>query len=140
MEHLAKDHRIRHNFTVAYSPWANGTVESLMRSILSATRARRESAISAHNKATNIIHPSFEVGDFVLVRRANDRGHKLRFRWYGPCRVTAVHGSKKLFRSEKTTKVSGFKSNGKASRTSAISPGDRLPSSMPISPLSLLNS
>ena len=190
---LAKTHRIRHNFTVAYSPWANGTVESLMRSILSATRAmiaelklapqdwtsvipaiasalneasldrlgrrpdgiarsplevmtgilpsrpvlrilprdpnvtkektlsnaraaqvlaiaelqvaldkvhkeversvslRRERAIAVHNKATNIITPSFAVGDFVLVRRANDRGHKLRFRWLGPCRITSVH-------------------------------------------------
>ena len=39
LENLAKTHRIRHNFSVAYSPWVNGTVESLMRSILSATRA-----------------------------------------------------------------------------------------------------
>jgi len=54
---------------------------------------RREHAIAAHNKATNIINPSFEVGDFVLVRRANTRGHKLRFQWHGPCRVTSVHGS-----------------------------------------------
>ncbi len=54
---------------------------------------RRERAIAAHNKATNIINPSFEVGDFVLVRRANTRGHKLRFQWHGPCRVTSVHGS-----------------------------------------------
>ena len=193
LDHLAKTYRIRHNFTVAYSPWANGTVESLMRSILSATRAmiaelklapqdwasviptiasvlneasldrlgrrpdgiarspleamtgiapnrpvlrilpnspklteektleyaratqviaiselqsaldqvhkdversvslRRERAIASHNKATNIVTPSFAIGDFVLVRRANDRGHKLRFRWYGPSRITAVH-------------------------------------------------
>lgn len=39
MEQLASEYRIRHKFSVAYSPWANGTVESLMRSILSATRA-----------------------------------------------------------------------------------------------------
>lgn len=192
MEQLAKAHRIRHHFTIAYSPWANGTVESLMRSILSATRSmitelklapqdwatvipsvssalneasldrlgkrpdgipfsplevmsgivpnrsvhqivphdlavtagkiidgarvaqvlaikdlqvaldqmhkevaisvgnRRERAIEAHNKATNIITPSLHVGDFVLVRRANDRGHKLRFRWFGPCAVSKV--------------------------------------------------
>jgi len=54
---------------------------------------RRERSIAAHNRATNIVTPSFQIGDFVLVRRANERGHKLRFRWYGPCRVTAVHGS-----------------------------------------------
>lgn len=52
---------------------------------------RREKSIHAHNWATNIVAPSFSVGDFVLVRRANDRGHKLRFRWYGPYRITTVH-------------------------------------------------
>lgn len=39
VESLSRVHRIRHTFTVAYSPWANGTVEALMRPILSATRA-----------------------------------------------------------------------------------------------------
>ena len=190
---LASTHRIKHNFSVAYSPWANGTVESLMRTVLSATRAmiaelnlapqdwtsvipaiasalneaslerlgkradgialsplevmtgispnrpllriipkepnnaisktmeharaaqvisikklqhdlnnmhkevalavakRREKAIALHNKATNIVSPTFVIGDFVLVRRSNDRGHKLRFKWYGPCRITAIY-------------------------------------------------
>lgn len=36
---LASDYRILHQPTVAYSPWANGTVESLMRTILAALRA-----------------------------------------------------------------------------------------------------
>lgn len=195
MKELSSTHRIQHNFSVAYSPWANGTVESLMRSVLSATRTmiaelklapqdwnsvlpiiasalneaslgrlgmrkdgiplsplevmtgiepkrailrilpnnpnvtkatsldharaaqviairtlqddldnvhkdvseavstRRKRAIAAHNKATNIITPSFDVGDFVLVRRSNDIGHKLRFKWFGPCRITAVYSS-----------------------------------------------
>ena len=188
---LAQTYCIHHKFSVAYSPWANGTVKSLMRSILSAARAmilrlapqdwasvipviasalnetsldrlgrrangifrsplevvtgilphrpvlrilprnlaasewislkhtraaqilsiselqesldqihkdvarsvsiRREKAIAAHDKATNIIHPSFVVGDFVLVRRTNDRGHKLSFRWFGRCLITAVY-------------------------------------------------
>ena len=194
LEHLARTHRIRHNLTVANSPWVNGTVESVMRSVLSATRAmlaelklapqdwdsvlptiasalneaspdrlgrrcdgiarsplevmtgiepkrqvhhvlpshiiqansetvehtraaqtvnirdlqaalhnihedvkrlvttRREKSISKHNLATNIVSPSFTLGDLVLVRRATDRGHKLRFKWSGPCRITAVHG------------------------------------------------
>ncbi len=39
MEKLGSEHRIRHNLSVAYSPWANGTAESLMRSVLSACRA-----------------------------------------------------------------------------------------------------
>lgn len=52
---------------------------------------RRERAIAAHNNATNIVSPNFEVGDLVLVRRATDRAHKLRFKWYGPARIIATH-------------------------------------------------
>lgn len=51
----------------------------------------REIAINAHNKATNIIQPQFTISDFVLFRRATDRGHKIQFRWFGPCRITAVY-------------------------------------------------
>lgn len=193
LQHLAKIYGIRHNLTVAYSPWVNGTVESVMRSVLSAIRAmlaelklapqdwpsvlpaiastlnessldrlgrrpdgaarsplevmtgispkrpivrilppsasfiesktlshahaaqivkisdlqasldkihkdverlvskRREQAVAKHNLSTNIVLPSFNVGDFVVVRRASDRGHKLRFKWFGPLRITAVH-------------------------------------------------
>ena len=189
---LAKSHSIKHNFSVAYSPWANGTVESLMRPVLAATRAmlgelklgpqdwpsvipaistalneaplerlgrrddgiarcplevmtgirprrhilsivpeganflnghtisharasqlahieqlqtalealhkdvstctstRRAKAIEAHNRATNIMQPSFTTGDLVLVRRPVDRGHKLSFNWHGPCQITDV--------------------------------------------------
>ncbi len=39
MEQLASEHHIRHSFSVAYSPSANGTVKSLTRSLLSACRA-----------------------------------------------------------------------------------------------------
>ena len=52
---------------------------------------RRKRSIAAHNKTINIASPSFAVSDLVLVRRPNDRGHKLTFRWHGPCRITAVH-------------------------------------------------
>ena len=38
MEELAEDHRIKHNFTVAYSPWVNGTVENCMKQIQAAYR------------------------------------------------------------------------------------------------------
>lgn len=37
MKNQAKIHRIRHKFTVAYSHWFNGTVDSLMRSVWSDT-------------------------------------------------------------------------------------------------------
>lgn len=45
---------------------------------------RRERAAAAHNKATNTASPSFSVDDFVLIRRARDRGHMLHSSWYGP--------------------------------------------------------
>lgn len=39
MHYLAEEHKIKYRFTVAYSPWVNGTVENLMRHIQSAYRA-----------------------------------------------------------------------------------------------------
>lgn len=39
LKHLAKTHLIRHNLTVAYTPCVNGTVESVMRSVVSAMRS-----------------------------------------------------------------------------------------------------
>lgn len=48
---------------------------------------RRRRAIETHNKATNISHPRFEIGDFVLVRQAQKARHKLSFCWAGPRRV-----------------------------------------------------
>lgn len=54
---------------------------------------RREKSIATHNKSTNIQNQSFAVADFVLVRRARDRGPKLYFKLYGTCRITAVYSS-----------------------------------------------
>ncbi len=49
--------------------------------------------IAYHNKQTNLVVPNFCVGDFVLVRRAQDtKGHKFQFRWLGPLRITRVIG------------------------------------------------
>ena len=50
--------------------------------------ANRRKQIVQHNKRTNIIKPSFDLGDFVLVRRGHNKGHKLAFRWLGPRRIT----------------------------------------------------
>lgn len=189
MESLSNDFKIRHHFTVAYSPWTNGTVESVNRNVLAACRAlttelklgppdwpsvlglvenalneaplprlgsangvyrsplkvmtgidprrslllgstptldgverymvnridceriikiedlqssllemhkkvqvsvskNRARQIRKHNRETNLVAPNFTVGDFVLVRRAQDKGHKLNFRWLGPRRIT----------------------------------------------------
>ena len=68
------------------------TLEEVHKDVRHAVSLRCERAIAAHNKAPNIISLFFTVGDFFLVRRAIDCGHKLQFRWFGPCRVTSVHG------------------------------------------------
>lgn len=185
MSALANEHRINHSFVVAYSPWANGTVESCMRHIRAACTAllskwklapqdwptvigvvmtalnesplkrlgknndgsfrcplevmtglspsrsflkpdvdadcstatpletirvrqmvrigslqasienmhkdvhekvtrNRLRHIERHNADTRVNSSTFDVGDFVLVRRAQNKGHKLSFRWKGP--------------------------------------------------------
>ena len=52
----------------------------------------RTRQIQQHNKRTNLVAPNFSVGDFVLVRRAQDKGHKQTFRWLGPRRVVNIVG------------------------------------------------
>lgn len=52
---------------------------------------RRKTGIASHKKSTNVVEPRFEVGDFVLVRRAFDRGHKLQYKWFGLLHIDQVH-------------------------------------------------
>lgn len=66
-------------------------LENMHKDIHENVSLRYEKSIAAHNKATDIQIPSVAVGDFVLLRSAQDSGSKLHFRWFGPCRVTAVH-------------------------------------------------
>ena len=51
----------------------------------------RQNQINAHNRRTNIAKPNFSLGEFVLVRRAKDKGHKINFRWLGPRRIVKVY-------------------------------------------------
>lgn len=67
-------------------------MDKMHKAVASSVNLRRPRSVNLHNQATNIITPSFSVGDFVVVRCAMDRGQKLCFKWYGPCRVTAIHG------------------------------------------------
>ena len=48
---------------------------------------RGQQSIQAHNRKTNIQAIDFSNRDFVLVRTAGKRGHKLGFTWRGPRRV-----------------------------------------------------
>ena len=54
--------------------------------------SNRNKQIAHHNRKTNIITPDFSVGDFVLIRRAQDKGHKQSFRWIGPRQIVSVVG------------------------------------------------
>lgn len=59
-------------------------------------RARQ---ILKHNAKTNVLPANFAVGDMVLVRRAQKKGHKLQFVWKGPRRISRVK-SKWVFEVE----------------------------------------
>lgn len=52
--------------------------------------ARRQRSIEAHNAATNVVVPRFQVGDFVVVAKPKKPPHKLSFTWCGPRRVVTV--------------------------------------------------
>ena len=53
------------------------------------TRTRQ---IQQHKKRTNLVVPNFGVGDFVLLRRARDKGRKLTFRGLGTRCVVKIVG------------------------------------------------
>lgn len=53
----------------------------------------RAKAILDHNKKTFVVAPNFVLGDFVMVRKPNKKGHKNSFRWTGPRRITGIISS-----------------------------------------------
>lgn len=65
-------------------------LEDMHRDIKYRVELSRKRQVSAHNRKTKLQPINFQVGDFVLVRRAAKKGHKLKFLWIGPRRVTAV--------------------------------------------------
>ncbi len=46
--------------------------------------------MKAHNHKCGVLPVNFQEGDFVLVRRAQRKGHKLSFAWRCPRRIVAV--------------------------------------------------
>lgn len=77
-------------------------VDSMHKDTAEKVTKARQKQINTHNKRTNIIEPSFHVGDFVVVRRAQGKGHKLNFRWTGPRRIIKVY-SDLIYDVEKIT-------------------------------------
>lgn len=68
-----------------------GALEGMHRDVGGRVSAARARAVAAHNSKTNVQAANFETGDFVLVRRAQKKGHKLQFVWRGPRRIVAVN-------------------------------------------------
>ncbi|CDF35328.1 unnamed protein product [Chondrus crispus] len=64
--------------------------DNMHRDVERRVSSNRAKQIQHHNNNTNIISTIFCVGDFVLVRRAQNKGHKQSFRWIGPRSVAKV--------------------------------------------------
>ena len=62
-------------------------VEEMHREVDDMVTAERELQVASHNLKTGIHPVSFQIGDFVLLRRAKISGHKLAFMWTGPKRL-----------------------------------------------------
>ena len=65
-------------------------LESMHKQIRDRSDHSRKRQIEAHNKKTRVQPVNFQKRDFVLVRRAQNKGHKLKFLWTGPRKVIAV--------------------------------------------------
>lgn len=66
-------------------------LEEMHKEVSGTVRNRRKVAIATHNEATHIVESKLSVGDFILIRRATDRGHKLSFEWISPMLFDAAH-------------------------------------------------
>lgn len=53
---------------------------SMQKEVAGLVEENRERKVEEHDKKKNIVSPSFEIGDCVVVRRAQGKGHKLTFR------------------------------------------------------------
>lgn len=75
-------------------------IHKKVQTAVSKNRARQ---LRKHNRDTNLVTTNFTVEDFVLVRRVQEKGHKLNFRWLGSRRVTKS-GSEHVY---EVTKLDG---------------------------------
>lgn len=66
-------------------------LEDMHRDVKLRAEKSRQRKVDEHNRKTNVRPVNFNEGDFVLVRRAVTKGHKLQFIWTGPRRIVSVH-------------------------------------------------
>lgn len=65
-------------------------LHAMRRGVRLCSNNDREGQVPIHNKRTKVRVANFVIGDFVLVRRAADKGHKLQFKWLVPGIIVAV--------------------------------------------------
>lgn len=78
---------------------AQQALDSMHKDVQGKVSASRRRAIQTHNKRCGISHINLQLGDLVLVRRAQKKGHKLGFVWRGPRKIIHVN-SKLVFEVE----------------------------------------
>lgn len=64
--------------------------EEMHKHVSNEASANREEQIRNHKKNTNLILPDFYIGNFVLVRRAQNKRQKMSFKWLAPRRITRI--------------------------------------------------
>lgn len=68
------------------------SLDKMHKDVQGKVSRRRYAAIELHKNQTNIVNHTFGVGDFMLRRRAHDRGHRLQIKSFGPKQITKVLG------------------------------------------------
>ena len=65
-------------------------LEAVHREVQQRSDGSRDKSVAVHNARTNVQPLKLAIGDFVLVRAATKRGHKLQFAWNGPRRIVGA--------------------------------------------------
>lgn len=65
-------------------------MNSMHRDVSESATGLRKRQVDSHNRRTKVQKAQFHVGSFVLVRRTRPRGHKLKYVWRRPRRVTEI--------------------------------------------------
>ncbi len=67
-----------------------GAIESMHIYVEQKVSKNHAKQIKHHSKKNTIFKPNCSFGDFVVVRKGQDMGHKLSFRWVGPRKITKI--------------------------------------------------
>ena len=65
-------------------------LQGMLRDVKQHSESSRKRKGEEHNRKSNAKPVNLHAGDFVLVRRAVSKGHKLQFIWAGRLRIVSV--------------------------------------------------